>query len=73
MAEKTKKITAKINGEEKSFADETSLADLIEIYDLDIKKIAFERNLEIILPEDLAKNILEEGDNIEIVHFIGGG
>jgi thiamine biosynthesis protein ThiS len=41
--------------------------------ELDAKKIAIEKNYEIIFPEDFAKNILNAGDKIEIVHFIGGG
>ncbi|MFT7099234.1 MAG: sulfur carrier protein [Rickettsiales bacterium] len=41
--------------------------------DLDVKKIAIEKNYEIILPEEFGKNMLNDGDRIEIVHFIGGG
>lgn len=44
-----------------------------EELELDVKKIAIEKNYEIILPADFGQNILSEGDRIEIVHFIGGG
>lgn len=62
-----------LNGEEKIFQQNLSLLNLIDELELDIKKIAIEKNYQIILPEDFANNALCEGDKIEIVHFIGGG
>ena len=36
-------------------------------------KLAIERNLEIVPKSKFAMTIIEEGDKLEIVHFIGGG
>lgn len=67
------KIKIILNGEEKILSQQMTIADLIAEYDLDIKKIAIEKDLEIINPNLFAKTILDEGSKIEIVHFIGGG
>jgi len=40
---------------------------------IEIKKIAVERNLEVVPKSTYADVILQEGDKLEIIHFIGGG
>ncbi|MDA0901801.1 MAG: sulfur carrier protein ThiS [Proteobacteria bacterium] len=50
-----------------------SILELIRELDLDIKKIAIEQNYQIVLHEDFANSNIKENDQIEIVHFIGGG
>jgi len=67
------KVKITLNGEDKFITKNTSIKSLIEKLELDVKKIAIEKNYEIILPEDFGNNILNQGDKIEIVHFIGGG
>ena len=67
------KVKITLNGEDKFLAEKTSLKNLLEQLELDVKKIAIEKNYEIIMPEDFGDNILSEGDRVEIVHFIGGG
>ena len=67
------KITITVNGIETFIDKDLSLNDLILQYQLDIKKIAIEVDLNIIHPNDFSKTILKNGSNIEIVHFIGGG
>ncbi|HLD77237.1 MAG TPA: sulfur carrier protein ThiS [Rickettsiales bacterium] len=67
------KIKIILNGEEKILAQKTTIADLINDLDLDIKKIAIEKDLEIIDIKNFTTIILEDGNKIEIVHFIGGG
>jgi len=67
------KISITLNGIETSIEDGLSLSDLILKYELDLKKIAIEVDLNIIHPDDFSKTILKNGSMIEIVHFIGGG
>ena len=67
------KIKIILNGEEKTLSKQMTIADLIIEYELDIKKIAIEKDLEIINPNAFAETILQDGSKIEIVHFIGGG
>ena len=67
------KLKIILNGEEKFIEAKSSIKNLIDDLELDIKKIAVENNYEIILPENFAEFILSEGDRVEIIHFIGGG
>ena len=62
-----------LNGEERSFADVSTLAGLVAALGLDARKVAIEQNLEIVPRSAYAATPVAEGDRIEIVHFIGGG
>ena len=62
-----------INGEERSFAELGDIAALVSVLGLDPRKVAVERNLEIVPRSTYARAPLCDGDRIEIVHFVGGG
>ncbi len=62
----------KINGEELEISGKT-LADYLAGTDYDIKRIAVERNGDIVPKARYAETVLEPGDSIEIVSFVGGG
>jgi thiamine biosynthesis protein ThiS len=62
-----------LNGEEKTLASKITVSQLIFDLDLDVKKIAIEKDLEILMPEKFSETMLDEGSRVEIVHFIGGG
>jgi len=62
-----------INGEERRVPDSLSLDSLLVHLEIDSRKVAVERNLEIVLRSLYKETSLGEGDRIEIVHFIGGG
>ena len=62
-----------VNGEERSFEAIGVVADLVASLGLDARKVAIERNLEIVPRSAYGATALAEGDRIEIVHFIGGG
>ncbi len=62
-----------INGEPRRFDGPLSVAQLLSDLDLDARKIALERNLEIVPRSAFDATTLGDGDRIEIVHFIGGG
>lgn len=62
-----------INGEEQEQAGPLSVAGLLERLRLDRRKVAVERNLAIVPRGSYETALLEEGDRIEIVAFIGGG
>jgi thiamine biosynthesis protein ThiS len=61
-----------INGEKREISAAT-VAVLVGELGLDPRKVAVERNLEIVPKSQFAATDLNEGDRIEIVHFIGGG
>lgn len=62
-----------INGEPRRFDAPISVAQLLQNLDLDARKVALERNLEIVPRSAFETTTLGDGDKIEIVHFIGGG
>ena len=66
-------VSVTINGEEQSLVEVLSLADLLLTLDIRKGKVAIERNLEIVPRSLYAQTMVEEGDRLEIVHFIGGG
>lgn len=62
-----------INGERRRLAGQLTVADLLTTLGLDIRKVAVERNEEIVRRAVYAETFLASGDALEIVHFIGGG
>ena len=62
-----------INGDEKSFAEPLSLAELIERLGMKGDRVAVELNREIVARADWAQTRLKDGDRLEVVHFVGGG
>ena len=66
-------MTLTINGESRSFAGLADVASLVTALGLDPRKVAVERNLEIVPRSAYGKTPIADGDRIEIVHFIGGG
>ena len=70
---KIKKIKIKINGNFRLINSDINLLNFLKSLKIPFKKVAIELNQEIIDKKKLNKKILENGDKIEIVHFIGGG
>ena len=70
---KIKKIKIKINGQNKTIDNQSTLHELINDLKIPIKKIAIEYNREIVDKKKIKKIKLKNNDVIEIVHFIGGG
>ena len=70
---KIKKIKIKVNGKSRVINEGTRVIDLIRNLKIPIKKVAIEFNNEILDKKKLNKINIKKNDNIEIVHFIGGG
>lgn len=66
-------MTLVLNGERKEFKDGISVAGLLRNLDIEPARVAVEVNLNIIKKADYGTCILNEGDSIEIVSFVGGG
>ena len=71
--QKIKKIKIKVNGKVKFIKEKYRMSDLVKNLKIPMKKVAIEINQEIINKKKINKIILKKDDNIEIVHFIGGG
>ena len=63
----------RVNGEHRRVPENMSITDLLNELGLDPLRVAVERNLEIVPRSSLAAVQLEDGDDYEIVHFVGGG
>jgi sulfur carrier protein len=68
-----KVITLRINGAARQFPDSTSVAALIEEMGLAGKRIALERNGEIVPRSSFSAQQLADGDKLEVVIAVGGG
>ena len=62
-----------INGERRDLAADLTVADLLRDLGIDGRKVAVERNLEIVPKSAFGATEVADGDRLEIVHFIGGG
>jgi len=62
-----------INGDEKEFRDGLSVADLIDELGMKADRVAVELNREIVPRAQWTATALHDGDELEIVHFVGGG
>jgi sulfur carrier protein len=62
-----------VNGETRAFQGVADVAGLVAALGLDGRKVAVERNLEIVPRSRYAQTSLADGDRIEIVSFVGGG
>jgi len=66
-------IGIRVNGEERRLAGGMSVAEMVRSIGLDPAKVAVERNREIV-PRSLLGHVrVEDADQYEIVHFVGGG
>ena len=62
-----------LNGQDHDLPGSMTLAALVERLGLDARKVAIERNLEIVPRSTYGATALAEGDRLEIVNFVGGG
>jgi len=66
-------IALTINGEPRRFEEALTVAQLVERLDLAGKRIALERNGEIVPRGQFGEARLADGDRLEIVVAVGGG
>jgi thiamine biosynthesis protein ThiS len=66
-------LAISVNGEPRQVSGGISVAAMLEELGLDRRKVAVERNLEVIPRSLLADVSVADGDTYEIVKFVGGG
>lgn len=66
-------VTVTINGEQRQVAAGVSLAALLSGLGIDPQRVALERNLAIVPRSTFGEVTVADGDQFEIVHFVGGG
>lgn len=66
-------MTIRLNGEPFDVTDPATIGTLLDLLDLDARRVAVEHNLLVVRREAYATTPLKERDEIEIVNFVGGG
>ena len=62
-----------VNGERRTLPDQTTALQLLEQLQIAPERVVVEINLTILKRAELAGRELKEGDQVEIVQFVGGG
>jgi thiamine biosynthesis protein ThiS len=66
-------LTIRLNGEPHELAGPLSIAAVLATLDIDGRRVAVEHNLVVVKRAAYEKTLVREGDEIEIVNFVGGG
>lgn len=66
-------LRLEVNGEVRSLPAPATLTDLLARLGLDPRMVVVELNHEIVRRPRLGETVLKDGDQIELVHFVGGG
>jgi thiamine biosynthesis protein ThiS len=62
-----------LNGESYETAGRATIADLLTGLDIDPRRVAVEHNLVVLKRAAFDTTELKDGDEVEIVNFVGGG
>ena len=71
MGSGTLQIT--LNGDKYEVAGPLTVTDLLVRLDIDARRVAVEHNLVVLKRDAFDRTTVREGDDVEIVNFVGGG
>ncbi len=66
-------MVIRINGKDSEVAPDISVAQLLEHLEIRPGRVVVELNAEVVSREAYGGTQLKDGDEVEIVHFVGGG
>ncbi|MDE0342320.1 MAG: sulfur carrier protein ThiS [Deltaproteobacteria bacterium] len=66
-------MVIRINGKDSEVAPDISVAQLLEHLEIRPGRVVVELNAEVVSRDALGDTQLKDGDEVEIVHFVGGG
>jgi len=66
-------LTIRLNGDPHELAGPVTVAQLLDQLGIDPRRVAVEHNLTILKRDRYATTTIGEGDEVEIVNFVGGG
>jgi thiamine biosynthesis protein ThiS len=66
-------IAILLNGEPREVPEDLTLEALLAWLNLPVDRVAVERNLEIVPRRNWEQTMVQPGDRLEVVHFVGGG
>ena len=66
-------LKIRLNGEPRDLPGPLSVAALLAFLEIDPRRVAVERNIEVVKRQAYDTTTVQDGDEIEIVNFVGGG
>jgi thiamine biosynthesis protein ThiS len=66
-------MTITLNGDKHELAEPMSVSALLRQLDIDSRRVAVEVNLAVLKKTAYDSSVIKEGDEVEIVNFVGGG
>ena len=69
----TNALTITLNGDRFEVAQPLTVSALLAQLDIDSRRVAVEHNLIVLKRDSFDRTIVQDGDAVEIVNFVGGG
>lgn len=66
-------IRVRLNGKDREIESDLSVRDLLDSLELNPHMVVVELNREILSRDAIGDVRVEDGDEVEVVHFVGGG
>ena len=66
-------MTITLNGDKHELAAPLSVSELLQQLEIDGRRVAVELNLAVVKQAAYESSVIKEGDEVEIVNFVGGG
>jgi thiamine biosynthesis protein ThiS len=66
-------MTIKLNGDPREIPGPISVSELLDQLEIDARRVAVELNLAVVKKAAYESSVIKEGDEVEIVNFVGGG
>jgi thiamine biosynthesis protein ThiS len=66
-------MTITLNGDPHELQEPLSVSALLQRLDIDARRVAVELNLHVVKKAAYDSSVIHEGDEVEIVNFVGGG
>ena len=66
-------MTITLNGDPRDIPGPLSISALLEQLDIDARRVAVELNLTVVKKAAYESSVINDGDEVEIVNFVGGG
>jgi thiamine biosynthesis protein ThiS len=62
-----------LNGDRHELATPVSVSELLQQLEIDARRVAVELNLTVVKKAAYDSSVIRDGDEVEIVNFVGGG
>ena len=66
-------MTIRLNGDSREISGPLSISALLEQLEIDARRVAVELNTAVVKKAAYDSSVINDGDEVEIVNFVGGG